>query len=386
MTDEVGALGGASGWPLAPGYCRELDGLRALAVGAVLASHLTTFVPAAGGMGVSLFFVLSGYLITEILLRCRILVQNGQSVLLTLRQFYIRRGLRIFPIFYFVLIVGAAVGAQEILAQFWWNASYLANFHSAVADVTPLTAHFWSLAIEEQFYLIWPALVVLAPRRYLVIVVLGVIAAAPLFRVTCGMWFTGPWPEFLTPGVIDGFAFGALVCLASGNRWVSLAIRWFGPIGLVLSLLLCVGLGNGWDPTLLFALQRSWCGIGFAWLVDIAVHHRSRLMGWVFGAGALAYIGQISYGIYVFHPFARGILGHIAARIGMPAEGPFPAILIVMTTIAAAAASWHGFEKPINELKRRFPYAVRQSAATVSEPQATPAGGIGEGLIRRAPR
>ena len=140
-------------------YLPELDTLRALAVTGVIVHH---YVPAhelgilAIG-GVELFFVLSGFLITRLLLAARREVERGrQHRAAALGRFYARRALRIFPLYYLVVAVLAAVDlppAREILP---WLLTYTLNFHMASRGYVDHFAHFWTLAVEEQFYLVWP--------------------------------------------------------------------------------------------------------------------------------------------------------------------------------------------------------------------------------------
>ncbi len=146
-------------------YRPQLDGLRAIAVMAVVFQH---FAPSGwskvipwGGLGVTLFFVLSGYLITGILLKGR--EEPGM-----LRHFYIRRALRIFPVYYATLLIAALLAIPPVRETFWWHAFYLSNVLFALKNsyfgaVSP----FWSLAVEQHFYLIWPWVVLFVPRKRL---------------------------------------------------------------------------------------------------------------------------------------------------------------------------------------------------------------------------
>lgn len=149
-------------------HMKQLDGLRAIAVLSVLYYHFYSNALPFGIMGVRLFFVLSGFLITGILLQCRRLAETGgQSSLFTLRRFYIRRFLRIFPLFYLVLLVSAVINLQGFRDGLWWHAAYLSNVYFAAGGNAGATIHFWSLSVEEQFYLIWPWLILYVPRAWL---------------------------------------------------------------------------------------------------------------------------------------------------------------------------------------------------------------------------
>src|SRR5258707_12985436 len=131
-------------------------------------------------------FVLSGYLITGILLRCRRSIEAGQSDVATaLRRFYIRRFLRIFPPYYALLALMFMANFPGVRNTLWWHAGYASNFLFALqGSWTPwVTSHFWSLAVEEQFYVVWPFLILLVPRSRLVAVVISSTVSSPLFRL-----------------------------------------------------------------------------------------------------------------------------------------------------------------------------------------------------------
>jgi peptidoglycan/LPS O-acetylase OafA/YrhL len=152
----------------------ELDGLRAFAILGVLYTHFINDESMVGTLGVELFFVLSGYLITGILLRGRNLIEACESTLPTvLKSFYIRRALRILPVYYFCLFCLWLAGSQEVKDQIWWHATFNSNMLFVFIPFTNLTPHFWTLAVEEQFYVFWPAIILLAPRRHLLTILLA---------------------------------------------------------------------------------------------------------------------------------------------------------------------------------------------------------------------
>ena len=196
----------------------QLDGLRACAVMAVMAYH---FLPAwnlnlGAILGVKLFFVLSGFLITGILLRSREAAENaGQSAGTTLRQFYIRRILRIFPLYYFVIGIALVLNLEPVREILPWLLTYTLNIHMANQGwFVDKFAHFWSLAIEEQFYLVWPWLILFAPKKLLLPVTIAFILTAPLYRayeMLIGMH--GLASFIFTPSCLDSLCMGALVAI-----------------------------------------------------------------------------------------------------------------------------------------------------------------------------
>src|SRR5687768_2757386 len=163
----------------------ELDGLRAFAVLAVAWSHWAPRDLQFGlpwGTGVQLFFVISGFLITGILLDNKPTNASPAASRRVWRNFYLRRALRIFPLFYLVLVVSWLFSVDPIESTWQWHAFYLSNVYYFLGNSPDAFLHFWSLAVEEQFYLVWPFLVLLlaAPRLQTALIV--VIVAAPIFK------------------------------------------------------------------------------------------------------------------------------------------------------------------------------------------------------------
>ena len=173
-TDAVRPPGG----PHSP----QLDGLRAVAVAAVAYSH---WLPdwqfgLPFGAGVHLFFVLSGFLITRILLALRQAPDRGAAI----ARFYARRALRLFPAFYLVLGLAWIADVPLVRDTWAWHAAYLSNVRIASeAQWLGHVSHFWSLAVEEQFYLLWPWLLLATPARWLGAIVGGAMLAGPLVRL-----------------------------------------------------------------------------------------------------------------------------------------------------------------------------------------------------------
>ncbi len=195
----------------APGYMPQLDGIRAIAAGLVVFSHF--FPPSTvhdatnwGYVGVRLFFVLSGFLITGILLDAREITATPRAEIL--KNFYARRALRIFPIYYltlFVLIgIGYLVNASEIAAYLTYTANWYIIWHGP-DDLQAV--HFWSLAVEEQFYVVWPWLILLLPRRYVLPAIIAAICLAVAVRFTLVMQRTSVIAiTFNTVGCLDALA------------------------------------------------------------------------------------------------------------------------------------------------------------------------------------
>jgi peptidoglycan/LPS O-acetylase OafA/YrhL len=361
---------------------RQLDGLRCFAVLAVLVWHAWGPGPLPwigymdwGGLGVQLFFVLSGFLITGILLDCRERADAGDGTRMSfVRRFYARRFLRIFPLYYGVLLVLLIVNFPHVRERSLWLFTYTSNIFMAEHGWIPRVGHFWTLAVEEQFYLVWPWLLLFLPRRRLLPLIALVIALAPLYRLYAfhryGLHGVAQEPRTtFTLAAVDSLGIGAL--LAIGRRAVSVEklrsrlTRIALPIGLGGYLGLAVLQEHGVSPEPAFVLGATTIAIVFGWLVLGAADGFTGPFGRLLVFRPVVYVGRISYGIYVFHPFVIFATVRAARHLGVDfhARGALSFVVITTMTIGVAALSWHFFEGPINGLKGRFSYRDRQSQA-----------------------
>lgn len=351
----------------------QLDGLRAVAVFLVLCTHLLPSQPwvrrvGPGGLGVVLFFVLSGFLITGILLRLRDAVAEGRVPFgRALSRFYIRRALRIFPLYYAVLGVAALADIPPVRATWPWHALYLSNFYFALRGswngvVTPL----WSLSIEEQFYLLWPLVVLCVPRRALPWLLPALIALGPLSRAAWLLAGVDPFAIGLLPfGCADTLLLGALLALCwhepARLDTLRLRVRRFGVLVALpaAALYLALGPAPAGTPGFVLAstLQLALYGAGFFALIDAAARGFGGALGRLLASRPMRFLGQISYGIYLLHTFVQGAargLGEPFRALYRNELAWFP--IACATVVLVATATWLLFERPINELKRRFPY------------------------------
>ena len=341
-----------------PNYIPELQGLRGLAVLAVIVYHCHprlegTWIHYAslwGWAGVNLFFVLSGFLITSILLEAR---EKPRYF----RNFYARRALRIWPVYVLVLaavylqapwFVGGPVLAAVKAAPWLAYIFFVQNlFHLALP---PAIGPTWSLAIEEQYYFLWAPLVRFLRRPWMLAAVLSAaLVGSPLMRMTHLAWITPT--HTLTH--LDGIAWGSL--LALGLYTLPLSRRvwlWMGLSALPLGILAAATVAGG------TAFLDSALAVGFAGalLAAIASTGARNPLSAVLRRGPLAFYGRISYGLYMTHIMVFIFFGWFDAR--MDRYGTIGNLAVVafrlIATTAVATALWYGFESQILKLKRYF--------------------------------
>jgi peptidoglycan/LPS O-acetylase OafA/YrhL len=356
-------------------YMVQLDALRALAVFGVLVSH---FLPESlpvnailqpGSLGVRLFFVLSGFLITGILLDCKAKIdEEGQAAGFTIRQFYIRRFLRILPIYYLTLFVALAFQVESVRKAFLWHFAYLSNVYFQVQGTWDSeTSHFWSLSVEEQFYLIWPCIILFVPRQYLHRAILGAIAIAPLFNAVClNMGFASPDMGVILPFTFfDSLALGGLLAFYNDRhdrlhqKWLCYLSMWVG--GFLIVVLHLIRIVNPTNLLDLF-LGNTIISLFFVWVIDRASRGFRGMIGKILEIKILMYLGKISYGIYIYHLFMPLLTFRFFSLVNLPypQSAPIKFVLNTVATLIVAIASWHLIEKPINQFKRHFEYSQKK--------------------------
>jgi peptidoglycan/LPS O-acetylase OafA/YrhL len=287
-------------------------------MGAPLAPALAA-VARSGALGVDLFFALSSYLITELLLR-----EHRSTGSINIQAFYIRRILRIWPLYFFALLMASPSLPWGYLAAF---ALLSGNWVCATAGfpASPFTL-LWSVSIEEQFYLVWPWVVRGQTRRIATCawIMLAVASTTRIFLAANGTTHPGVWCNTLTR--LDPFAAGTLLaCYGKQARGHPLCII-AGAVALVVTG--GIGAHDGWGSIVTYPLAAG---------AAVTILHGSLGMGW--NNRALAYLGKISYGLYVFHVAAIEFAGPIAA---------------LPLTIVLAALSYRYLESPFLRLKERF--------------------------------
>jgi len=328
-------------------------------------------VASNGWMGVDLFFVLSGFLITGILLD-----SNGSPHFF--RNFYARRTLRIFPLYYGVLAVVFLVlprtplawaGIQAGASHQAWLWLYGANFEVyklgwGLPDPAPLiVTHFWSLAVEEHFYLIWPLVVYLSSRRGLVVVSIVCVLTSLAFRLWIVRHHVRSTAYLLTPCKADALAIGGLLAAALRTHTRGQLLSTLRPIGICAAVLLIGNrvAGRSFPIRMLRHLDSSLLAALFGWLVaeGALLLSATSFMMRLLAKSPLTILGRYSYGMYVIHQLINHVL-HQSIGARLPHLGALPEAILYffiagMISFAAAYASFHCYEKWFLKLKRHFP-------------------------------
>jgi peptidoglycan/LPS O-acetylase OafA/YrhL len=365
-----------------------LDGIRGLAILLVMVHHFTIYgmgkpalfvdrafyvVASAGWCGVDLFFVLSGFLITGILLDAK-----GSEHFF--RNFYVRRILRIFPLYYgfltFVFVILPYImpvgdNFRLLIDQQGWYWSYLVNLPIAFEGWPRfyVIGHFWSLAIEEQFYLFWPLVVFFCGRRQLLIMCLVCFAVS--FGIRLGFALAGyPLAGYvLTPARMDTLAVGAFLALIirrpNGLRSLT---QWMWPIGgaaaFILGVIFVQQRGLGDTDFTVQTIGYSMLAVMFgAMLVTAVTSSNESKLGKLFGHPLLVFFGRYSYGLYVFHhPVVLLMQANILGESGLPVYfgSQLPSLMLYFIaatgiSVSLALISWHGYEVHFLKLKALFP-------------------------------
>jgi len=354
---------GQSLGPSAQERIPELDALRGIACLTILVYHAKTSIVPFGWAAVDLFFVLSGYLITSILIR-----YQGSSHFL--RNFYVRRGLRIWPIYYLTVLALVILGPFLPSATSWngllYHLTYTQNtplyWSGEVPKFSPYAAHLWTLANEEQFYVIWPLLVCGLGRRSVI----------PLALVLAGVSVTARargFDSWLLLARADGFALGGLLAALLADRGVvaqrfDAYRRGFSAVIGFSVVFLAVAVASGWLPTFgkppkgaafsVLAINA----IFFSVVGLVATHAGRPSLAWL-RRPRLVGLGTISYGLYLYHFVALMLGADILVLVRGRGRSPLTDTALMGLALVMALASWRWIEKPLLGLKDRFAYETR---------------------------
>lgn len=341
-------------------YYKPLDTLRCFAVLMVLAEHWlhkTSFVSvlSPGAIGVDVFFVLSGFLITGILLRYRDRdVEEGISHRKSIKTFFMRRVLRIFPLYYLVVIGTTLFNQGMIREALPWNLTYTTNFFVMHhGNWFGLFGHWWSLAVEEQFYLLWPFVVLFFKRKWLLPTFGILFVLALVSRFVLYDW-SGNY-VVSTAGTLacfDCFAIGGLLAFLHHFKpelKTRILRMWWIPLMLVGGLALLksgiLSLDYIWTPTLFRGFNAT---IAF-WIIGWLAFSDLKFTRGFFEWKPFIFLGQISYGMYLLHNVVPGLLLGVKTEIKVVDLLMYFTVLVVLCWLLNRF-----FERPILNLKRRF--------------------------------
>lgn len=327
-------------------YRPELDGLRAVAILSVIGAHSTDW-PRSGGFGVDLFFVLSGFLITTLLLQ-----ERQATGAIALGAFYRRRVLRLAPAFavYVIVALAAAWVGQELTSRMVLiTGLHLSNVANAVGELPDGFGHLWSLAAEEQFYLVWPVVLMFALaggirlrsiQRTLVLLILLVLA----WRLSLSMSGV-PYRRIYYPP--DTRADALLLGCLAGTLWITnrdTLLTWVRRLmpaaAATLAFLLLVRTYDRLLEPIVFSV--------FAVAAGIVVVHATSNQSRVLASKPMVWLGRLSYSLYLWHVLAL-----------MAVDSP---ILGLALGLGAATTSYYVIELPFLRLKARYTTLDRQVA------------------------
>ncbi len=356
-------------------YFNQLDGFRFFSIISVMICHFinTGFITRLPlGYGVMFFFVLSSFLITRILLNAKIKnIDNKKSNSHTLKQFYIRRSLRIFPVYYILLFFLFLINYYPCREIFTWLITYSVNLfigYSGDISIAGSYSHLWSLAIEEQFYILFPIFIFAIRQKYILSFLVGLVFIGLFGRMF--LYFSNPlniglW-NFHTISALDSLGIGGILGYLSlykesflkkiiGNKMLFLSSVFAFLIVMIFSYSI-------YDNDLKYnfysgVLMRFLFNIMSFWILGWSITFSYKgIIKYILENKIVIYLGKISYGLYLYHYFVLNIGNLILRKLELSFNMEFKALLFGMISILIASLSWFLIEKPINKLKNNFIY------------------------------
>jgi len=325
----------------------SLNGLRGAAALTVVLYHYfdgTAFARVIPGpFGVTLFFELSGLLITWLLLN-----EQERTARLDLRCFYIRRALRLFPVFY---VVWGMCRLSGPFAGAWPTFFYMGDYYHALTQHYNILTVAWSLGVEEKFYLLWPFILTRVERKMLMKILVGVLLTEPVYRAVLVFFGLRAYTWFAFDCRLDAIVLGCLIALAARAGWS--APRWVSHRATpVCALILVVALQSESNliPYLLAVfLMASICRPG-----PILNHPLAK------------YLGAISYSLYLSHPYAHEVLWPRIRGFVYPRNSAIALLAELLLALGLASGLHFIVERPFLRLKTRF--HARIATSTYSAP------------------
>ncbi len=344
------------------GYLPQVDGLRGLAILAVVFHHFGVHPHGAldwGPIGPVVFFMLSGYFITQSLWKIQGRAAEGSPMLPLALGFHARRIFRILPAVILLLVIGGFLGMEECSTTWPWHLAFLTNFLVIFQrEWIGSVSHLWSLSLQEQFYLL-STLILFVPRAYFVRTMLVAIAAAGIFRLVCILYGSSEYARWLLlPGSLDAFATGGLAAWLVREGYAEVIFRprisRLIAAGAVVSLVVSRFLRFLPDTHLGTAAVETFQAVFFLWLLLCLVANSTGMLSRIFLFRPLVFLGRVSFGIFVFHT----LVAYAAApALRMLPESPLlRAVILVGLSVAVAVPSYHLLEQPMNRLAKRLDF------------------------------
>ena len=341
-----------------PNRIRGLDGFRAIAIFLVLATHFQLWIKLGvtdprvlaviqGRYGVRPFFVMSGFLITWIMIR-----EHTKTGTISLRKFFMRRSIRIFPLYFLflgVLYLLTQMGYTRIKdCTFNYVATYTTNFAPATCN-SPATSHLWSLAVEEHFYLFWPLIFLLGKRFAFVFAVAFATLSATSGHVVLDYFPEASLTRWTFPAAAP-IAYGAIAAFVCNTDWVRRIFgpSWYAPI---VRILLVLGIIS---PAFMDSMTLQYATI--ALVVLYFYHNQNSVVVKALELKPIVWIGVMSYGLYVWHGMFMGTGPYRFSG----SKIPFDQDIGLIITLIVTPIVYYGFERPILRLKDRFAWDKRK--------------------------
>ncbi|GAB3929253.1 acyltransferase family protein [Larkinella terrae] len=363
----------------ASSYLLPLDGVRTVALLMVVASHFGLGHIIPGGVGLNSFFFISGFLITRLLI-----AEHNRTGTINLKNFYIRRFLRLYPALLFMLLVsvvfiwaiGCTIHPQEILSSLFYYRNYFMIYMRPIQnlDCTLLLDIQWSLAIEEHFYIVFPLLFVLLFRfRTLFLIVLtggivGILAWRLYLMMTYGPTELTIYTIYhLTETRADAIMYGCLVGLLVHGPAASTFIRKVNhPVSITIAIALMIISLVYRDQAFRETFRYSFQGIGFSILIPVLLYnpHLDRLRQ-LSSTPWLLTVAQLSYSIYLFHWIGISIARYITGS----EQITFQYLMIAIPSgLTLSLISYYGIEKRILKFRKQYGANLKPDTATTPQP------------------
>jgi peptidoglycan/LPS O-acetylase OafA/YrhL len=360
-------------------YYKNLDFLRFVAVSLVILQHWVLkqeYIVDLGVIGVTVFFVLSGFLITKILLKNKAAIENGDYTLFkAYKNFYIRRSIRIFPIYYGLIVFLWVFNHAIVRENIFWFLTYTSNIKTFLDQSWQGTlGPLWSLAVEEQFYFIWPSVILLINKRLLLKTLFICVVLGPVFRIISmlfSIYFFDKVDLRVSSGVlvtsnIDLFAIGAILAYSIYHS-EDILVK-FKKYILLMSVLLFLIISQYHNSIIYHTFFVMIIAVWSYYIIEFLLKENKNFSQNIFQFRPFVYLGKISYGLYLYHGpffFIFGVLSYTEFKLfksnflfaNYLGSYDLVVLLNISYLILICTLSWYCFEKPINNLKRYFSYS-----------------------------